>query len=111
MLKRKAVVYIGLSIFLMSFSFVSIKYSTLASESKAFAFLGLAFLFILARAYTWQQVLKEADLSVAHPFMSLVQVLILIYSVVLFGEKVALHQVVGVVIMLFGLFMIAKSND
>ncbi len=111
MLNFKASIYIGLTVLLRSFSFLAIKYSTLSSGKAIYAFLALAVVFIVARAFTWQRVLKNTALSIAYPFTSFVQVLILIYAVTLFDEHVAMHQVLGVCIMLTGLLMIARSSE
>jgi drug/metabolite transporter (DMT)-like permease len=105
----KTRIYIGLTILLMSFSFVAIKYSTLVSGINTFVLLALAFAFLVTRAFMWHQVLKTTELSVAHPFTALVQVLILIYSTVLFDEQIASNHIIGVFIMISGLILVAKS--
>ena len=74
--------------------------------------LSFAFVFFGIRAYLWQLLLKVTPLSKIYPFASLVQVLILLYAVCLFNEDVTLNQIIGLSIMISGLFVIfydAKS--
>jgi multidrug transporter EmrE-like cation transporter len=99
-----------LSIFLQSFSFLSIKYATLTNGIYALVYLLIAIFFILFRAWIWQIVLKNFSLSKAYPFASLVQILIFIYAVVFFHETIMPHHFMGLLIMLTGLALIAKGQ-
>lgn len=100
------------SIFLQSFSFLSIKLSTLQQGNMLYLCLGLAFMFLLTRAVVWQMLLKFEALSRIYPYSSLVQVLILLYAVLLFGEDVNRHDVAGLLIMLGGIYYISiEEND
>lgn len=105
----KSAIYIGLSILLASFSFLSIKYSTSSSGQMVYVYLSLAIVFIIARAYTWQKTLNLTELSIAYPFMSLVQVLILVYAAILFDEQIATHHMIGVSLMVIGLLIMVRS--
>lgn len=109
MLKLKSSFYLFSSIFLRSFSFLVIKYSSMATGIQIYLLLCLAFIFIIARAFTWQKVLQITPLSIAYPFTSLVQVLILIYAAFLFNEQVEFHHILGIVVMLSGLLLISKG--
>lgn len=99
-----------LSIFLQSFSFLSIKFSTMQEGISALMLLILAFFFLLARAIIWQILLKTVELSKVYPFASLVQVLILIYAVLFFHESITIYNVVGLVIMLSGISYMSQKN-
>lgn len=98
------------SVFLQSFSFLSIKFSTTQKEFYALILLVLAFIFLGARAIVWQMLLKHIELSKIYPFASLVQVLILIYSVVIFNESVTIHNLIGLSIMLSGIYYMSKKD-
>ncbi len=111
MLSFKSSLYIGLTVFLRSFSFLAIKYASIASGIFIYLFLGLAFIFILLRAFTWQKALKITDLSIAYPFTSFVQVIILIYAAILFDEQIKFNHVLGICVMITGLLFIAKRKS
>lgn len=98
------------SIFLQSFSFLSIKFSTMQENIYALILLVLAFFFLGSRAIVWQMLLKHTELSKIYPFASLVQVLILIYSVVIFNENVTINNIIGLLIMLSGIYYISRKD-
>ena len=52
------------SIFLQSFSFLSIKFSTIQESFYALILLVVAFFFLVARAIVWQILLKSVELSI-----------------------------------------------
>jgi drug/metabolite transporter (DMT)-like permease len=99
------------SIFIQSFSFLSLKVSTVVANDWSLVLLVLAFLFMGIRAVLWQSLLRGADLSRVYPFTSLVQVLIFLYAVALFGEKVELNNVIGLFLMLLGAFFLSREGE
>lgn len=98
------------SIFLQSFSFLSIKLSTTQEEFYTLILLVLALFFLGARAIVWQMLLEHVELSKIYPFASLVQVLILIYSIVIFNENVTMTNLIGLIIMLCGIYYILRED-
>jgi undecaprenyl phosphate-alpha-L-ara4N flippase subunit ArnE len=106
----RGILLLGLSIVLQSFSFLCIKYASMHTGLATVALLGLAGVFLISRAVVWQNVLGLVDLSAAYPFNSLVQVLIFLYAVFLFGETVGLHHIVGLALMLCGLTLLARQR-
>ena len=98
------------SIFLQSFSLLSIKISTLQTGLLAIVLLVVAFGFIGLRSLCWQYLLKLTELSRIYPYASLVQVLILLYAAVLFHEPITLFNVVGFFIMLSGIFFMSRDR-
>lgn len=56
----------------------------------------------------WVWVLREADLSRVYPFVSLSFVLVPAAGVVFFGEKATLGLVIGIALILAGVFIIAR---
>lgn len=101
---------IAATVFLQSFSFLAIKFATLSHGFNTWLYLGIAFAMILGRAWLWQIVLQFISLSKAYPFSSLVQVLIFVYAVLFFHESITIYHLLGLALMLWGLFMITKSR-
>jgi multidrug transporter EmrE-like cation transporter len=99
------------AIFLQSFSFLSIKISTLQEGQKIYLFLILAFIFMGFRAIIWQLLLKRSDLSIVYPFASLVQILILIYAVLFFNENVTVYNIIGLGLMLGGIYYLTTKKS
>lgn len=100
-----------LSVFLQSFSFLTIKYASTSSVMYAIVLIVSAFAFIIARAFLWQRILKHNELSKVYPFNSLVQVLIFLYAIFLFDEIITVNNIVGLSFMLFGVILLGKKND
>lgn len=97
------------TIFIQSFSLLSLKISAFETGLWSLAFLALAFLFMALRAVFWQKLLHRVDLSLVYPFTSLVQVLILVYATVLFKETIALNHLIGLSLMLGGSFVMLRE--
>ena len=98
------------SIFLQSFSFLSIKFSTMQDGLMIVFFLTLAFIFLAMRAIVWQFLLKRIALSRVYPYASLVQILILMYSVFIFKESISITNIVGLIIMLSGIYYMSNKK-
>lgn len=98
------------SIFLQSFSFLSIKFSTMQEGFYVIVLLVLSFFFLGTRAIVWQILLKTIELSKIYPYASLVQILILVYSVVLFNEDVSVYNILGLIIMLSGIYYMSNRD-
>ena len=96
------------TIFLQSFSFLSIKLSTMQTGFFASALLISAFGFIGLRSVFWQHLLQGTELSKVYPYASLVQVLILLYAVFIFNEPITLNNLIGLGMMLAGIFYMSR---
>jgi multidrug transporter EmrE-like cation transporter len=103
-------ILLALSIVLQSLSVICIKYASMREGAATVALLALASVLLVARAATWQGVLGRIELSRAYPFTSLVQVLIFLSAVFLFGEAVAPHHVIGLAVMLAGLVLLSRKS-
>ena len=57
----------------------------------------------------WLYALSKVDLSFAYPFLALSYVLIILVSRCFLGENVSLIRWVGVLVICFGVLLIAKS--
>ena len=64
---------------------------------------------IFLQAIVWQQALKHYDLSFAYPFMSLVNFVILIMSYILFNEKITIFNIVSLILISIGIYIISKD--
>lgn len=110
MLIFKEISLLSASILLQSFSLLCIKISTQSIDSKVFIWLFLASIFLAARAVIWQILLRLKELSEIYPYASLVQVLILLYAVAFFHENATIYNVVGLAVMLSGLYYISSGK-
>ncbi len=57
---------------------------------------------------TWIAALTKFDLSYAYPFMSLSFVLVLILSYFIFNEPLTLNKMIGIVLIMTGLYFASK---
>ena len=108
---QNPVLLLVVTIFLQSFSLLSVKYSTLGSGFSSFVLLIVAFGFIGFRALLWQYLLTRVELSRVYPFASLVQVLIFVYAVVLFNEVITTNNIVGLLLMLAGVVFMSRDGE
>jgi drug/metabolite transporter (DMT)-like permease len=103
------ILLLGASILLQSFSFLSIKISTLQEGMVFLVFLMAAFGFMVVRAIVWQSLLRLTDISKVYPYVALVQILILGYAVLLFNEQVTLNNLLGLLLMFTGILFISRD--
>jgi len=97
------------SIFLQSFSFLSIKFSTQVQGTYIIFLLVLALFFLILRAIIWQKLLRNIELSYIYPFASFVQVLIFSYSILIFKEDFNVYNIFGLSIMLSGIYLVSRG--
>jgi len=74
---------------------------------NAFYILSLGCLFL--QAIVWQQALRHFPLSVAYPFMGLVNFVVLFSSAILFQEGVTLANIVGLVFISVGIVVLSHE--
>lgn len=105
-------VHLHLAIFIYTLSSV---FSKVASNSLGangiFAvktLMALAGLIFIQGIYAiiWQQIIKKIDLSVAYVNKGVTMIWTLIWSVVLFSEKLQIRDIVGTIIILMGIVVI-----
>ncbi len=63
-----------------------------------------------AQLVNWLKVLDHADLSYAKPFTSLSYITVCVLSVVILGERIALLQVLGIVIVVAGVWCVGQTG-
>jgi drug/metabolite transporter (DMT)-like permease len=66
--------------------------------------------FMGAQLVNWLKVLEHADLSYAKPFTSLSYVTVCVLSVLLLGEHVAPLQIVGIVVVVAGVWCVSRTR-
>ena len=70
----------------------------------------LVAVFMLAQLVNWLKVLDHADLSFAKPFTSLSYVTVCVLSVLLLGERIAPLQVVGIIVVVAGVWCVSQTR-
>jgi len=70
----------------------------------------LVVVFMAAQLVNWLKVLDHADLSYAKPFTSLSYVTVCVLSVVILGERIAPLQIVGIVIVVAGVWCVSQTR-
>jgi multidrug transporter EmrE-like cation transporter len=111
------ILFILLSVFLSSVGQIVLKYGAVKTESANHSLLislinptniiGLA-LYGLS-AVVWMLVLKRVELSYAYPMVSLGYVLVFIASYYLFGESLNFNRIIGLVLIMAGIFFVSRS--
>lgn len=61
------------------------------------------------QALVWQQALKHYPLSLAYPFMSIVNFVILIASAVLFSEGITIENIIGLLLISIGIAVLSRE--
>jgi drug/metabolite transporter (DMT)-like permease len=70
----------------------------------------LVVVLMAAQLVNWLKVLDHADLSYAKPFTSLSYVTVCVLSVVMLGEHIAPLQIVGIVIVVAGVWCVSQTG-
>jgi drug/metabolite transporter (DMT)-like permease len=70
----------------------------------------LVVVFMGAQLVNWLKVLDHADLSYAKPFTSLSYVTVCVLSVLLLGERIAPLQIVGIVVVVAGVWCVSQTR-
>lgn len=114
--QRFSYVYILLAILFQAFSGILSKYASMSIQGfTAIALLSNVFYFasltcLVLQALVWQQALRYYELSFAYAFLSLVNFIVLMSSYLLFNESITLANVMGLVIISCGIYLISKRG-
>ena len=98
-----------MSVFIQSFSILIFKLGSYYTAEKTYLFFVSGVCLEFVRAYLWQLILLKKELSAVYPYTSFVQVLIFIYSIVLFDEKVHGRHFLGLALIVIGVFIFSKG--
>jgi multidrug transporter EmrE-like cation transporter len=63
----------------------------------------------LLASMAWMAAMTRFDLGYAYPFMSLAFVIVMVFGVLFLGESVSLGRVAGTLMVIAGLFVIARA--
>ena len=69
----------------------------------------LSLLLTLLAGITWMIAMTKFEISYAYPFTLLGLVFVTIFAIVFFGENFNLYKIGGIVLILFGVFLISKG--
>lgn len=81
--------------------------STIIYLIKSPYFIGGGMLYVIA-TFIWMYVISKMPFSIAYPFQSLSYVLGVLAAYFLFKEQVAPNQWIGLVVIIIGVYLIAK---
>ncbi len=77
---------------------------------KFILFYGLEVVILGIYALLWQQVIKKYDLSIAYANKAVTLIWALLWSVILFKETLKWNQIVGVLIVIAGIYMLNTTG-
>jgi multidrug transporter EmrE-like cation transporter len=69
----------------------------------------IGFILVFSASIFWLSVISQVDLSWAYPMLSLGYVLTVILSAIFLGENVTWLRLSGVVVIIFGVFLVSRS--
>lgn len=101
-------VLIFCAIILQSTSFIFLKYATLANSVWCKIFFIAALIALFFRAVIWQKLISHNELSKIYPFNCINQLIILMFSTLLFNELITINNFIGVLMMMFGVYLVSK---
>ena len=109
-------IFIIFAIIFQTLAAISIKYATVYHSqinsdiilfTNPYYVISLFFLFL--QALVWQQALIRYPLSLAYPFMSIVNFLILFASALLFNEGITIANIIGLTLISIGISVLVRS--
>ena len=109
-------IFIIFSILLQAGSGIFGKYAALSTESfnPLTTVTNIFYLFsiicLILQAIFWQQALISYPLSFAYPFMSLVNFVVLISSYFLFQEGISINNLLGLILISYGITILARNS-
>ncbi len=112
---RISFLFIVLSVFFQSASLVLIKIAATRLDNYSFNNIVhnywylLSFLALIFQALCWQVVLRKFELSFAYCFLSLVYLVLLICSYLIFNEPVSINNIIGVFTIGIGVIIYSLS--
>lgn len=115
MKKNNAPYYALLIISLIIISFDGIIFKTAAKHDllskQFFMYYAIAVCIYIIYAFLWQIILKRIDLYFAYSFRSIIVVLGLIWSSVILGEQITKFNIAGAILIMLGIFLIARNRE
>ena len=109
----KQIAFIQMAVFVYSFCGVFQKFAS-REETLSLLFLvfyGCSFAVLFIYAILWQLVLKKMDLSVAYSNRAVAMIWSLLWGVLFFGETLKWNQVIGALVICYGVHKVVTAND
>jgi undecaprenyl phosphate-alpha-L-ara4N flippase subunit ArnE len=109
--------FIIMSVFFQSLAGILGKYAALSITNLTFIgiftniFYISALIFLVLQVIVWQQALRHFPLSVAYPCISLTNFIVLFSSAVLFNEDVTVANLIGLILVTIGIFMLFHNHE
>ena len=72
-------------------------------------YISLSLILTFLAGVTWMIAMTKFEISYAYPFTLLGLVFVTIFAIVFFGENFNLYKIGGIVLILFGVFLISKG--
>lgn len=108
-IKSFALLYFSFFIYSLTSFFSKQAALTQMFSLKYFVLMFAVFFIFAVYAILWQQVLKQLPLSVAMANKPVVIILVALYSVVFFGEKLSISFLIGLTLIFTGIVIINKE--
>ncbi len=115
MKKNKIFNYIYLHLCILLYTATTI----LSKYASTYEFLSLNYIIIFALmivnlgvyAILWQQAIKPFKASVAYSNKSVTTIWTLIFSALIFNERITIHNIIGTAMIIFGVVLVALENE
>ncbi|WP_037329873.1 hypothetical protein [Anaerovibrio lipolyticus] len=108
-IKKYVLLYIDLIIY--SLVAVMAKFAAMRENILMISlFMGIEVILLVVHAIIWQKVLKHFDLVIAMSNKGVTVILGLIWSALIFGEIITIWNVVGAVIIVFGIWIVTSDE-
>ena len=114
-MKEKIKTFLFLHILLFIYSMAGIC-SKLAAAEKFLSFkfimlYGILLFIMFFYAVMWQQILKRMELVTAYANKSVTIIWGLIWGLILFHEKISVYEILGIVIIIFGVYLVVTGEE
>ena len=108
-------IYVILAIIFQALSGVCSKYASTSIDNHSLIsivsniFYIASIICLIIQAFVWQMSLRQYDLSFIYPFISLVNFVILFLSYILFNESITVTNILGLLIISAGIYLLSRS--
>lgn len=111
--KVKNIVFLHICIFIYSLTTLTAKITS-AYDFLSFEYIaGYAVMVLILGVYAivWQQAIKPFPAAVSYSNKSVTTIWTLIFSAVLFGERITLNNIIGTIFIIAGVIMVARDVE
>lgn len=105
--------YLGLVIafVIYSLSSIFIKYASLHNilSKKYWVFYVMAIFLLMIYAFLWQRILRRFSLFFAYSAKSMVIIFVLLWSLLIFNERILIQNIIGSLLIILGIVVVNKD--